>query len=163
MGKIAAEAGVNHSLLFHHFKNKQGLWIAAKVSFYEETNARSPVLPSLELPLADFLHDLISNMINVYHANPDLVRMINWQRCHSADDVKLGLGVSSVSQAWMDAFRHYQQKNEINPEYKAEFVLSFVVALISSTALDQNVFIEKEKDLQNYIDFLVMTITKAIM
>src|SRR3990167_6437866 len=47
MGKIATKANINHSLIFHRFGSKEGLWKAVKQSIVEEANKLSPTLPEL--------------------------------------------------------------------------------------------------------------------
>jgi len=59
MGKIAMKANVNHSLIFHHFGNKQKLWQAVKDNIIEEGKRLYAHVPETKLLFADFLEILI--------------------------------------------------------------------------------------------------------
>jgi hypothetical protein len=45
-----------------------------------DANKLSPTLPELNQSFSAFLRKLISLNIIFYRKNPDIVRMINWQR-----------------------------------------------------------------------------------
>lgn len=155
MGNIAKLAGVNHSLLFHHFGTKEKLWLAVKESIARDNQEGSKMLPSLEESLASFLRKLIKKSIDFYQNNPDIVRMINWQRLEYSANSNIGVTLSLESQEWLNVFKHYQQKGDIAPNLKPEFLMSFVLSVISTAALDQNSFINTKKKLDQYIEFCV--------
>lgn len=159
---IASEAKVNHSLIFHHFGNKQNLWLAVKQDIVQQTNAASPLLPSLELPFATFLQKLFHQKITFYRSNPDIVRMINWQRMEYDKETEIGLNLTKEAKTWLTAFEHYQKTGNIDPSHKSEFVLSFILSLISSAALDPNVFINSAKNREAYIQFCVETLLNGL-
>ena len=58
-------------------------------------------------------------------------------------------------QNWVKAFEHYQQRGDIQPEYKPEWIVTMILSIISSAALDPNVFIKEKPALEGYIDFCV--------
>lgn len=162
MGKIAKLAGVNHSLLFHYFGNKENLWLAVKQSIAKDADQRSKMLPDTHLPFKAFLRELIIKSIHFYRDNPDIIRMINWQRLEYNSEQKIGVTLSPETQDWIDAFKHYQQKGDINPKLKPEFVITFILSIVSSAALDQNIFLNDEQEQKNYIDFCVKRLLKAL-
>lgn len=162
IGKIAAKAKINHSLIFHHFGNKEGLWKAVKQSFVKESNNLSSVIPSLSLAFPEFLRELLLQSMSFYKKNPDIVRMINWQRLEYKNEKDIGLTRSAISQVWINAFKHYQGRNAINTKLNPEFILTFVLSIASSAAMDPNIFINKEKELQAYIDFSVERLLLAL-
>lgn len=161
MGKIATKANVNHSLIFHHFGNKEGLWKAVKQNIVEEANRFSPTLPEINLPFRDFLEQLFINNIYFYRNNPDIVRMIAWQRLEYHDTSAVGVSLSDTSKQWLLALKHYQKAGEIDSKLKPEFILTFLLSLISSAAMDPNVFIAKKADLNSYITLAVNRVVKA--
>lgn len=161
MGKIASEAGVNHSLLFHHFGNKQKLWIAVKQNIVSQNNDNERLLPTTDQPFIDFMRTLFIRKIAFYRQNPDVIRMLNWQRLEYDTEKEIGLCMSTEAKAWIDALRYYQQQGSIHPEFKPEFILTFILSLISSAALDPNVFIEG-KDKALYIEFCVQRVVAAL-
>lgn len=162
MGKIAKLAGVNHSLLFHYFGNKENLWLAVKQSIAKDADHRSKMLPDTHLSFQNFLHELIIKSIQFYRENPDIIRMINWQRLEYSSEHKIGVTVSNEVQSWIDAFNYYKGKGEINTELKSEFILTLILSIVSSAALDQNIFINDEVAKKNYIDFCVDCLLKAL-
>ncbi len=165
MGKIAAIANVPHSLVFHHFKNKQNLWMEVKMSIvriFKQGQESSSVLPHHDQPLANFLQQLISRSIDFYRSNSDIVRMINWQRLEYEQEQTVGLNISQESKAWIAAFKHYQAKGDINPDLRPEFIMTLILSIVSSAAMDPNVFIKEAEDNKAYIDFCVETLLKAL-
>lgn len=162
MSKIAAEADVNHSLIFHHFKNKAQLWNAVKQAIVLEARDRFKTLPDSSLPLRDFLNELFNQNLNFYRNHSDLVRILNWQRLEPASSEEIGITLNPETQRWLDALSHYQTQGEIAANLKPEFILTFVLSLISSAALDPNIFIREPAQLQAYIDFCVERLIRLL-
>lgn len=159
---IAKEAGVNHSLVFHHFGNKETLWLAVKQNIVDDANKRVRNLPDTDLPFKEFLKKLFVRSINFYHSNPDIIRMMNWQRLESKTDQIIGVTLSPEMQSWIDAFTYYQKKGELNSKLKPEFVITLVLSVISSIALDPNIFISNEKRQKEYITFCLQVLLKGL-
>lgn len=155
IGKIAEKAKINHSLIFHHFGNKEGLWKAVKQNIVDESKKHSPILPEVDQPFSSFLKKLIIQKIEFYRSNPDIVRMISWQRLEYKSRKDIGLSLSSEAKLWLNALQHYQNKGDINPQFKLEFALTLILAIISSAAMDPNIFIKKDDDLDAYIQFVI--------
>lgn len=162
MGKIAQLAEVNHSLIFHHFGNKEKLWREVKHNIAKASQQQSKMLPDIKPKFKDFMKELFTKSIHFYQSNPDIVRMINWQRLEYNNDPKIGVTLSPEFQAWIKAFEHYQQKGDINAELKTEFIITLILSIISSAALDPNVFIAQHKDKQAYIDFCLERLLIAL-
>jgi hypothetical protein len=87
--------------------------------------------------------------------------MMNWQRLERDNAVAIGVTLSTGMQTWIHAFKHYQAQGDINKNHKVEFVITALLGLISSAALDPNQFIEQDVDLQNYMTFCLDSLTKA--
>jgi AcrR family transcriptional regulator len=162
MGQIATKADVNHSLLFHHFKNKQNLWQEVKQAIVEEGKSVYAHLPSLDQPLEPFIRELITRAIVFYKDNPDIVRMINWQRLNSNTEKTTGITLLKESQNWIEACQHYQKNGEIDPNLKPEFVVTMVLAIVGSVAMDPNAFIRDPESNKLYIEFCAHRLYKAL-
>jgi len=162
MGQIAIKAGVNHSLLFHHFKNKQNLWQEVKQAIFEEGRSINAHLPSLDQPLESFLKELISRSILFYKNNPDIVRMINWQRLDSSKEQAAGFTLLKESKKWIDACVHFQQTGEIDKTFKPEFITTLVFAIVSSIAMDPNIFAQNPESNNLFIEFCAQRLYKAL-
>lgn len=161
IGKIAKQAEVTHSLVFHHFTNKENLWVAVKKRIAENIANDRELIPKLDLPYEIFLKKLFQNCMTYYSSNPDLIRLFNWQRLESTADLKIAVVNSDDIYPWIIAIKHYQQTGDINPQSKPEFIISFIMSLISSTALDPNALTQGNADRENYIDFCVSSLQKA--
>lgn len=162
MGKIAAKANVNHSLLFHHFSNKQNLWLEVKNHILEEGKAVVNILPSSDLPLKPFLTELLNQSIEFYKSNPDIVRMTSWQRLEYETPKTIGLTYTEETKNWMEACEHFKRKGEINATLKTEFIMTFILAIVSSLALDPNAFIQDDAEREAYVNFSVELLVKAL-
>lgn len=161
MTQIAAKADVNHSLLFHHFGSKLNLWLDVKDLIIEEGKKVSIILPSTEQSLSLFLKELMKNTISFFQNNPDIVRMMNWQRLEKATDQDIDFNIAQESKNWISAARHYQSTGEIDPTIKPEFAITMVLAIATSIATDPNIFAEDKEKKEEYIEFCVNRITKS--
>lgn len=162
MGQIASKASVNHSLLFHHFGNKQKLWLAVKEAILIEGKAMYSTLPPLGQPLEMFFKDLITHAILFYKNNPDLIRVINWQRLESTTEQKVGLTLSNESLNWVAACQFYQEKGELDPNLNPEFVITFVLGIVGSIAMDPKAFSQESDNNIAYINFCAERLYKAL-
>lgn len=160
MGAIATLAKVNKSLIFHHFGNKANLWISVKSEILDRSNKQLVNLPSTTLAWGEFLKELVSRNILFYRTNPDIARMIAWQRLESEENT-IGITYSARAKEWLDAFAHYQQQGDIDTEVSPEFMVTFVLAILSSAALDQNSFIKEQEAYEAYLAFCVKAIDRA--
>lgn len=158
MGKIAKLALVNHSLIYHHFVNKEGLWVAVKESIVKRASEQESVLPSITLSLKEFLRTLLTRSIEFYRKNPDIAKLIQWQRIEHSQKKPIGLTESEIAKEWLCAFDHYQSNGEIDRKHKPEFILTMIASLSSSAAMDPNVFIETPESKEAYINFCVQVL-----
>ena len=107
VGKIAKLADVNHSLVFHHFQNKEQLWITVKENIVAEAGLQNKSLPDTSLKFTDFLVEVFEQCTRFYRENPDIIHMINWQRVEHNVNQNIGITNSSDMQNWIKAFKHY--------------------------------------------------------
>lgn len=163
MGKIAKLASINHSLLYHHFVNKEGLWVAVKDSIVKKANMQGSILPSTSLSWPDFLEELIGRSISFYRENPDIAKLIHWQRVEHDQKAQTGLTESETAKEWIQAFEYYQKKGAIDKKHKPEFILTIIASIASSAAMDPNVFIGTPKAEKAYISFSVEVLTQGLL
>jgi AcrR family transcriptional regulator len=163
MGKIAKHAAINHSLIFHHFENKKGLWLAVKMQIVEEAREQVETLPRIDLPFKEFLNALVHNNVLFYRDNRDIVRMIQWQRLEYNEQSGAAFGKSKETQRWLSAFEHYQKRGDINADFDLGFVLTLIISIISSAAMDPIAFIEKPAAQKKYFSFVVERILAALL
>lgn len=120
------------------------------------------MLPDIKPNFKDFLQELFTKGIEFYQQNPDIVRMLNWQRLEYNNTQKIGITLSPEFQAWIKAFEHYQQKSDIDKNLKTEFIITLILSTISSAALDPNIFIYHKNDQEAYINFCIERLLIAL-
>ncbi|MBX9696803.1 MAG: TetR family transcriptional regulator [Alphaproteobacteria bacterium] len=160
IGKIAKDAGVNHSLVFHHFQNKGALWMEVKLAIVTEAKERESTLPSHDLPFQTFITQMVHQVSRFYQNNPDIVRMIQWQRLDVDQSNRIGITPSVESSRWVEAFSHYQKKGEMTPSIKPSYALTYSLSVISAAALDYNAYLD-EGEKEGYLSFCVDALYKT--
>ncbi|MBP9752538.1 MAG: TetR/AcrR family transcriptional regulator [Proteobacteria bacterium] len=158
VSEIIAKANVTHSLLFHHFKNKEQLWTVVKDQVVEEGRKVVDNFPSFDQPLASFLIELIHYAVIFYHKNPDVVKILNWQRVMDNIDNKIGMANFSV---WLKAVEHFKESGEISKEISSENVVVYTLSVITSLVLDPNSILDTKEKKDDYIKFVVNTLVKS--
>jgi len=161
MGKIAEKADVNHSLLFHHFGNKQKLWLAVKMDIVTEAKKVRPTLPEPNASFEEFIKTLFDNLIYFYRNNPDIQRMIQWQRLEKGRGKKIVTEQSEEIHQWRSAFRYYQNQGDISKKINLDFLIIQVFSLASTAALDPILMIEDKKLFDEYIDYCVCSVLES--
>lgn len=162
IGKIASLAKINHSLIFHHFKNKENLWKAVKQTIVTTANRSSPTLPELNQPFSAFLQKLILKNIEFYKNHSDIARMIAWQRLEINNKKEIGITLSDTTKEWLHALKHFQIKGDIDKRHKPEFILTLILSIISSVAMDPNDLIKGDQNLNHYIKFLTGCLIRSL-
>ncbi len=162
MGNIAKQAGVNHSLIFHYFDNKETLWGAVKLVIVEEAQQQGAILPENSLPFDQFMLAAVRNSIRFYADNRDIARMIHWLRLQQSDEKQMGVTRSASTQAWLAAIRHYQNSGDIEPTFKPEYVLTLLLSATNSFASDLNGLIEGDAEREAWICFCAERLTVAL-
>jgi AcrR family transcriptional regulator len=160
IGKIAKLANVTHSLVFHHYPNKQALWLAVKLDIVDKSHEKKSLIPKTNQSIDGFLTDFVHDYYHFYQNNPDFIRMIQWQRLSGEQDIGIKENVSSKQ--WIDAICHYQKKKELNEKFKPEFVMTFMFSCISSIVLDNNEFIDNENKIDEYLLFCIKSLTTML-
>ncbi len=162
MGQIRDLAGVTHSLLFYHFKNKENLWVEVKQSIIDNNKNIAIKLPSGDLKFRDFLHEVLKGSIDFYRSNSDFVRMINWQRLESQENPIVGIGSTEIAKEFINLLHNYQKKNEIRGEIKLEYLVTMINSITNSVVLDNYTFISDQHSLKEYIDFCCDSIVRMV-
>lgn len=162
MSMIATQANINRSLIFHHFENKQNLWVVVKQDIVARATKRAAILPDMSLPWRDYLNQWLNNNIAFYRNNPDIIAMINWQRTEHAKADYIGSVQSTESKRWTVTLKHFQQQGDIGQHVDVGFAITLIASISSSAALDPNIFIKKKNDLQSYLEFCTELIIKGL-
>lgn len=158
---VARLAKINHSLIYHHFKSKQALWLAVKQHIVKHSDFSLTKEDSDNMPCVDFIRHVVRKSISFYQDNPHIVSLINWQRMEKNHE-NIGAGRTSEAKKWIAAFSKYQQNGEITLKAKPEYIMTMVLGITSSAVMDKNVFIKKKQDFEDYIEYCVAALQRAL-
>ncbi|MFH1112834.1 MAG: TetR/AcrR family transcriptional regulator, partial [Pseudomonadota bacterium] len=90
MSRIAGTAGVTKSLIHHHFKSKEQLWMEVKNRrFHEYFSLQKEQLAEADTGIESF-RSCVINLFNVLKNNPDMVRLISWHLLDRAQTERHG-------------------------------------------------------------------------
>lgn len=128
ISQIATQANINQSLIYHHFSNKNGLWLEVKRSILEAYLA----LQGFELDALEqesdfehFLRQLVTLRFNIYNSNPDIHRMITWQKLEQSQQ-EFKPYKSKTFKKLIKKIEYFQEQGQANSNYSAESILMFV-------------------------------------
>lgn len=156
ISEIVSKSEVTHSLVFHHFKSKENLWQIVKNLIVDEGKEIVNNFPSLNQPLASFLNELIYFAIDFYGKNPDVVRMLTWQRL--SDNKENNKGIADLDR-WLSATEHFKKTGEISKDCPSEFIITLTLSVVTSLALDPNSLLDTADTKEKYIQFVVNSLT----
>jgi AcrR family transcriptional regulator len=131
ISQIAAEAGVNLSLIYHYVKSKEDLWKETKCWIMEKhpdfsKNFRFEKSENLE----EFCEKFIKFVMEVYKKYPELWRMLSWQRMEKEGRALIGLP-SSHFVGFLSIIKTLQQKGEVGAQSDPELLMAIILNLIA--------------------------------
>ena len=162
VGKIAELAKVNHSLIFHHYGNKEKLWVAVKQHIIAEIDENPKLQPDSNLPIESFIKQLFLTKYNFYQSNNDAIRIINWQRMEFNSDDSSSINTTHAYNHNIAAIRLYQERGDINQSIDPDFIIITINSIIKSAALDSMFLIKSKKKHDDYKEFCIESIMKII-
>ena len=117
ISQISKKAKVNHSLIFHHFTNKDTLWKAVKQTYIDDYESHTRKVIDVSGGLQEFISGVVRRRVELYETNPGLQRMIQWQQLEPKKKADQLLGGKTYSpDAWRVAVMELQQRGEVNPD-----------------------------------------------
>lgn len=163
MPKLAAKAGINQTLIFHHFGDKKGLWRAVKDHVIDSVEV-PPVSPEPE-SLQQFLQQVIHQMTTVQHQCPYFAKLMVWQRLESQDKLSL-VGASKKTigpESWLAPIKHLQKTRQIDPKLKPELLMLWLSGSTDVMAHDDlGLFKSDPLNQKNYINILLNAMTRGL-
>jgi len=130
IGALAKLAGINQSLVYHYFENKEDLWRQVKADIVSSSGISEDFNnPASIKTLAALLESLITTRFKVYVANPDLIRLLMWQ---SLEDKKAALAGSSSTwtKSWEDIIKTLQKKKKITAKFTPQEIILIVNGIV---------------------------------
>jgi AcrR family transcriptional regulator len=156
---IAAKAKINQSLIYHHFGSKELLWKAVK---QELVQSLGKTQPSEIVDLDSFLRECFVKRLDLYLENPQLLRIMNWQKMESKKD-KLAGGTQGFPGEWRKTIEYLQAKKQIDPALDPELVIVIIVGMTSgAVSEDYDQFLMNTKNREKYIKFALSYLKMAL-
>ena len=93
---IAERAGVNKQLVYHHYGDKDGLYLAVLERLYEEIRQAESKLNLAGLAPEDAMRKLVAASFDHLAANPDFVALLNDENRQGARHVKASSKLPSM-------------------------------------------------------------------
>jgi AcrR family transcriptional regulator len=162
ISKIAAKANINKSLIYHHFADKSSLWKAVKSNIIEDFIFKIEHKTD-DYNLKLFLQDFVTFRINHFRKNPELVRMLLWQRLEPIDK-NISFNMQSSFRSRLETIiKNLQDKKQIRKDVPMEMLVSCLMAGVSSSDFEFKTTLYKdEASWQQYIDFTIDCLYKSL-
>lgn len=120
---IAQAAQVNTNLIFHHFTNKETLWLKVKESILSEQS----IIPQYDLTSAKlYFKSILDYRFDLYERTPDLVRLVQWQQLTDDEAVLIGDDISSPNN-WLVHIEDFQAKGSIKSDIDSKHIMLFII------------------------------------
>lgn len=120
---IAQDAQVNTNLIFHHFTNKETLWLKVKESILSEQS----IIPQYDLTSAKlYFKSILDYRFDLYEHAPDLVRLVQWQQLTEDEAVLIGNDISSPNN-WLIHIEDFKAKGSIKPYIDSKHIMLFII------------------------------------
>ncbi|XP_022778467.1 uncharacterized protein LOC111320036 [Stylophora pistillata] len=158
---IAKVAKINKSLIYHHFENKQHLWISVKQDLAHSFSKRIKEKDVRFDTLKEFLNHVVRERFLGYAHNKDIVQMIHWQALESDRDA---LG-SFKENPWIKMLEDFQETGVVRKDVPADLLLLYVLTAPVGTFLSPASFYHKlPKDQQEaYLAFVLDSIEMTLL
>lgn len=151
---LAAKAGVNEALIFHHFKNKEELWKKTKQAILEEnTNQGTATILG---DLGTQLEKMIKDRFDMYDRSRELVRMLQWQRLENKKERIQG-GNQGSPEYWVEIFKQLQKENKMRPDIDPTLATIMIANAVSGALMDDHAIFKDPAKKQEYVDLLAKT------
>lgn len=159
ISEIAKAARINQSLIYHHFKNKEDLWISVKHYAKEAYDTDQHILSDDVFAIdnaEEFLKVFIAYRFGIYDANPDIRRMIDWQYLEPATEKLIGFNPEFLEQV-RTRIKDFQKQGQITNTTNPDLILTMVNNATtgfwrSHTDLEKSVSKEEQRALkQEYL------------
>ncbi|MBY0501052.1 MAG: TetR/AcrR family transcriptional regulator [Alphaproteobacteria bacterium] len=161
---IANKAKISKSLIYHHFSHKRDLWKAVKTSIFQAFVGQA--LSQVSFPMdsfKSFLKSFVTLRFRFYEDNPEIARLITWQRLENTQEDIIGIENKKFTSI-EPQIREFQKREEIRPELDPKMVSYFIMSAASMLFMDKPDFLdihtENEKK-QQFLDMLIESLYLA--
>ena len=151
---IAKKAGISQSLIYHHFDNKQNLWKLTKNHVLAEYGKFEPFMVKPETSLHEFVAHIINQRAALYENNPDLARMMLWQRLENSSQSLVG-GNEASPDLWKEMIQVLQKHGKIRSDLDPDMIITLIINLVTGIYLYPTPLFEKLEKRNTYIKMVI--------
>lgn len=155
---IAEKANVHKSLIYHHFGNKKGLWIAVKSNLVEIHSGKE--ISQLDFPIdsfKSFLESVITFRFDFYNKNPAIARLVMWQCLEDDQEDIKGIGSERLNTV-ATQIKEFQKRGEIQQHLDPDMVSYIIMKTASLPFMETPAFFQGDNEPENKQKFLRMLI-----
>lgn len=164
MGKLAEKAGINQTLIFHHFGNKQKLWSTVKSTMVADIKA-TPVHATPE-NLQQFLREVISQRLSIYASRPELRKLIGWQKLENTKSKQAIMDIPNHELSptrWQIPLTYLKNKKLLPKHLNTTHLIIWLVASIDVLIDDDIGYFKQHPGEENtYQQLLTETLLRGI-
>lgn len=135
MNMIAQEAGINKSLIYHHFSSKEELWNEVLFQHTDKFVQRQIALfNKISVFSKELMIQVIYNIFEHFSHNPDSARIFLWANLETHNTTPLDLSSSErwiYFQSMIDTLKKGQQSGTLRKDIPASHML---IALLGMTS-----------------------------
>lgn len=152
---IANKAKINKSLIYHHFSNKADLWKAVKKYLLakhvgEEIFDKDFPMDSFK----NFLRSFVTVRYKFYDDNPEIVRLISWQRLERTQENISGIQESKFSTI-TPQIKEFQQRGEVRPDLDPEMINFLIMNTASMAFMDRPDFFDDPNAKATFLELVI--------
>jgi TetR/AcrR family transcriptional regulator len=158
---IADHADIHKSLIYHHYKSKEGLWKAVKSRVLSVHNEKNPVSEDLfRGTFQEFLTTFINHRFDFYNKNPEVARIIAWQRLEEKrEDLETNFGPLRTQ------IEEFQRQGRIRTDLDPEMIEYLILNITTLPFMAKSKLFERKNKKQNkeiYVKWVIETLTNSI-
>lgn len=154
--KIAKLAKLNEALIFYYFGSKEKLWQAVKEDMF--SNFALKPLNSTPVSVRNFLEEAIAQRLKLYSDEPDLIRLIEWQRLEKKRKQLMNL---SLQNQLLPPIEHLKQVGMIRSELPSIWIMLWLTANLNVIIVDDLGLFKEGEVQEKYINLLVESFEKT--
>jgi AcrR family transcriptional regulator len=159
---VADDAKINKSLIYHHFTNKENLWKAVKGRILESAIPNSAqTLDFKQTTLRDFLEVFVTFRFQLYATQPDLVRLMGWQRLESQGETLAGVTIKKFTEIDQEIIS-LQKAGQIRKDLKPNVISYLIMSMASNGFMDKAPFLELKKERDQYLKVIIESLNKIL-
>lgn len=159
---IAKKAHVNQSLIYHHFESKQQLWQHVKNDFVKDHFPSDAFNIHAIFTLEHFVKEFVKTRFDFYFQNPEVIRMMNWQRLDPQLAELKGTSKATPN-ALKEAFIKLQNSGQIRKNIDPDMALLFIGNAITAPLYDGRQKFEEDRQFRvTYLDMLTSFLIRAL-